>query len=84
MTILVNVAVSTEERARRPPTHGEHNPPPSLGHGDCNDNDHNKGCPRKYPLTINQNQSAQLSYEFKQYQIVPDLIDEAPADLLEV
>lgn len=87
MAILVNVAVSTEERGRRPPSHVEHNtPPPHHGGGGCNDNnnDHNKGCPRKYPLTVHQNRSAQISYEFKQSKIVPDLIEEPPADLLEV
>lgn len=40
------------------------------------------GCARQYPLTPKNSQ--QVPYAFKRYDIVPDLLDEAPAELLEV
>lgn len=49
-----------------------------IGPGD----DNQDGCTRQYPLTPKNAQ--QVPYAFKRYSVVPDLLAEPPADLLEV
>jgi hypothetical protein len=52
------------------------------GSNDCDYDEHNPKCPRKIPLS--KRGPLQVSYEFETHKIVPDLLEQAPTQYVEV
>lgn len=82
MAVLVHIVISSDELVQ---LRGGANHWTNIDHYHNND-DNNQGddkhCSREYPLT--QKGPRQLSYEFKRYDIVPYLLEEAPSHYIEV
>lgn len=78
VAILVNIAFAKEHIIMGILGHK-----PEEGGLPIGPDDHNQdGCPRKYPLTPKNAQ--EVPYAFKRYSVVPHLLAEPPAELVEV